>query len=651
MRHMHRTTRPSPPAGRAAAALVPWVAAIATAIAALTLSCGDSGTGPAPQPPAPVATSLTVTPASAELAALGETVQFAAEVRDQNGQAMAGAPVTWSSSDAAVATVGSAGLVTAAGNGAATVTATSGSASGSAAVTVAQRVGAVAVLPDGGSVVERDTVRFEAQATDANGHPVAGAGFSWASSDTLVAVVDNVGLVTGVGAGEVEVTATADAVTGRAELTVMAAVPTTLTVAPDTVGFASLGDTVRLVAEVRDQIERLMEGESVAWSSSDAAVAMVGSAGLVTAAGNGSAMVTATSGSALGTATVTVAQRAGAVAVAPVPDTLVPGDTVRLTAEVTDANGHLIAGAVFAWSSSDTQVATVDAAGLVTAVDRGAAIVSAVMDEIAGSAAIAVESPVRVAFVDDSVRLAEGETRKVGIRYRVRRLAAPLPVRVAAIDDGVGPADYALSETRFEIPAGSGLEGTIEFTVRAVTDALFAEGEEGLSLRLAAPEESGAEVGSGLHVAITDAPVAACVGVTLTATPPAQPPEVTGWTEEPIVRTDLALDVSTGAADAALEWLGPYERKPLAPHNLNHPYYMEIRERGLDIEPYPSHQVFLVTDWRMQPYSGGVRQRMRVEWQRGDELALRFRSPSGACAVEPIARCRDDGCELTRREE
>ena len=175
MRHMHRTTPPSPPAGRAAAALVPWVAAIATAIAALTLSCGDSGTGPAPQPPAPVATSLTVTPSSAEFAALGETVQFAAEVRDQNGQAMAAAPVTWSSSDAAVATVGSAGLVTAAGNGTATVTATSGSASGTAAVTVAQRVGSVAVLPDGGSVVERDTVRFEAQATDANGHPVAGS--------------------------------------------------------------------------------------------------------------------------------------------------------------------------------------------------------------------------------------------------------------------------------------------------------------------------------------------------------------------------------------------------------------------------------------------------------------------------------------------
>ena len=153
----------------------------------------------------------------------------------------------------------------------------------------------------------------------------------------------------------------------------MAAVPTTLTVAPDTVGFASLGDTLRLVAEVRDQIGRAMEGESVAWSSGDTLVAVVGAAGLVTAVGNGAATVTATAGEASDQVAVSVEQRTARVAVAPVPDTLVPGDTVRLTAEATDANGHLIAGAVFAWSSSDTQVATVDAAGLVTAIDRGAA--------------------------------------------------------------------------------------------------------------------------------------------------------------------------------------------------------------------------------------------------------------------------------------
>ena len=81
---------------------------------------------------------MTVTPATAELTALGATVQLRAEVRDQNGQVMSEATVTWSSGDAAVATVDASGLVTAAGTGVATITATARAASGTASVTVPQ---------------------------------------------------------------------------------------------------------------------------------------------------------------------------------------------------------------------------------------------------------------------------------------------------------------------------------------------------------------------------------------------------------------------------------------------------------------------------------------------------------------------------------
>ena len=248
-------------------------------------SCGDGATDPPPDPPRP--TTVTVSPATAELAALGATTQLTAQVLDQYGQVMAGAAVTWSSSDASVVAVDASGLVTAAGNGTVTITATAGSASGTAAVTVAQRVSMVEVSPPADTVVERDTVLFEAVATDANGHVVAAAGFTWASGDTSVAVVDASGLVTGTGAGEVEITATSSGVAGRAELVVEALVPTTVSVAPSTLEFTALGDTVRLMAEVRDQIGRVMDGEPVAWTSGDALVVAVDASGLVTAAGNG----------------------------------------------------------------------------------------------------------------------------------------------------------------------------------------------------------------------------------------------------------------------------------------------------------------------------------------------------------------------------
>ena len=119
---------------------------------ATALACGDSATDPpAPTPDPPRPTTVTVNPATAELTALGATVQLSAEVRDQSGNVMAGAAVAWSSTAASVATVDAAGLVTAAGNGSATITATSGPASGSAAVTVEQALHAAA--PDRAALV------------------------------------------------------------------------------------------------------------------------------------------------------------------------------------------------------------------------------------------------------------------------------------------------------------------------------------------------------------------------------------------------------------------------------------------------------------------------------------------------------------------
>ena len=57
-------------------------------------------------------------------------------MRDQNSNVMAGVTVTWTTSASSVATVDAAGLVTAQGNGQATITASAGEASGSSVVSV-----------------------------------------------------------------------------------------------------------------------------------------------------------------------------------------------------------------------------------------------------------------------------------------------------------------------------------------------------------------------------------------------------------------------------------------------------------------------------------------------------------------------------------
>ena len=66
---------------------------------------------------------MEVSPATAELTALGASVQLTAVAFDANGHAVAGAEFSWESSDAGVATVDALGLVTGVAEGAATITA------------------------------------------------------------------------------------------------------------------------------------------------------------------------------------------------------------------------------------------------------------------------------------------------------------------------------------------------------------------------------------------------------------------------------------------------------------------------------------------------------------------------------------------------
>ena len=188
------------------------------AVVAFAAGCGDGDSTTAPPTPEPARpATLTVSPATAELIALGATEQLSAEVRDQNSSVMAGATVTWSSGSASVATVDGMGLVTAVGNGEATITASTGSASGSAVVTVMQSVVSVEVSPSVDELtVLGATVQLTAEAFDENGHAVAGAEFSWESSDVAVATVNAGGLVTAIAEGVATITASAGEASGSA---------------------------------------------------------------------------------------------------------------------------------------------------------------------------------------------------------------------------------------------------------------------------------------------------------------------------------------------------------------------------------------------------------------------------------------------------
>ena len=344
--------------------------ALALALVVLATACGED-----PVEPPPVPTTVTISPETAALVSLGESVQLTATVRDQHGQVMTGVSVTWWSRDASVVTVSSGGLVTAEGNGTAVVEASAGNAVGTAEMTTQQEPAEVRVSPLAEPLVALgDTARLTAEALDANGHAIEGAEFTWSSGDETVATVEGTGLVTAVANGSTSIMAAVEDVSGSAEVTVEQP-PVEVRVTPPADTLVALGDTVRLLAEALDANGNGLPGAEFAWSSADEMVVTVDGMGLVVAVSNGSAEVAASFGETVGGTTVTVSQRAVEMRLWPLADTLLVTDTVRLLAEASDANGHVLANAEFAWSSGDVAVAAVDADGLVTGLKGGSVAV------------------------------------------------------------------------------------------------------------------------------------------------------------------------------------------------------------------------------------------------------------------------------------
>ncbi len=172
---------------------------------------------------------------------------------------------------------------------------------------------------------------------------------------------------------------------------------TSIVVTPP-VAVVAPGGTVQLSAQVRDQHAQEMRGVTVTWRSEAIKVAEVNSSGLVTAVDTGAAAITVTTAQAVGTSEITVA-RVGQVTVSPSADTLILGDTLRLSARAFDDSNNLLPEDAFLWVSSDTGVAVVDQAGLVHGVGEGTTTIAVQVGDGIGTSAINVASPDRAVLV------------------------------------------------------------------------------------------------------------------------------------------------------------------------------------------------------------------------------------------------------------
>ncbi|MGP8250878.1 MAG: beta strand repeat-containing protein [Terracidiphilus sp.] len=221
---------------------------------------------------------------------------------------------------------------------------------------------------------------------------------TWSTASVDVATVSNTGMVTGVGAGSVTITASINGYTGLLSATSIVTVTssttppvsndiTSLTITPSSQTVASPGDTATytVVGTTAAGANVNLNG-TVIWSSSSTDIATVNaSTGVVTAVGPGTATISAQyknadSTVATGTATFTVtgvgATNSDITTITIIPGAQSvpsPGDTATYVAVGTTGSGTVVSMSGLAvWTSSTPQIATITPqTGVATAVGQG----------------------------------------------------------------------------------------------------------------------------------------------------------------------------------------------------------------------------------------------------------------------------------------
>jgi len=281
--------------------------------------------------------------------------------------------------------------------------------SGGTAVEVERTpVAAITVQLPATSLTEGQTARAVATPLAADGSPLANRPVVWQSSISAVATVSESGMIAAVSPGHTVISAASEGVSGQANMDVVAPLPVPVAAVSVALSASSAtpGQSAQATATTLDANNNVLTGRSIAWSSSNSAVATISGSGAISAVAVGTTQITATSEGVMGSATFTVTS-APPVPVASVTVSLAassrnPGETTQATATTRDANNNVLTGRVITWSSSNTSVATVSSSGLVTAVAAGTTQIKATSEGQSGSATLTV-APVPVASVSVSL--------------------------------------------------------------------------------------------------------------------------------------------------------------------------------------------------------------------------------------------------------
>lgn len=329
---------------------------------------------------------------------LGSSRQLAANVLDAAGNAIPGRPVTWSSSNASIATVSVTGLVSAVALGRVTITATVEGKTGTSTIDVVDPVATVRMAPVGPQTLRiGGRVQLSATPLNAAGQPLTGRSVNWFSTNPNVASVTSTGEVTAVAVGTTTITAEIEGRQGQTAVSVTLIPIATVTLTPTTLAMFK-GEQRQLTLTSTDSTGATItnyQGRNVVFQSNNLPVASVTGAGVVVASDSGSASITATVDQVT-SAPVAVTVRlvpVSTVTVTPNPASVKVGLTQQFVATLRDSNGNILVGRPITWTVSDTTKATITAAGVLTGVNStgtSTVTVTATAEGVSGTAAVSI---------------------------------------------------------------------------------------------------------------------------------------------------------------------------------------------------------------------------------------------------------------------
>jgi uncharacterized protein YjdB len=304
---------------------------------------------------------------------IGQTRQLTATITDAGGRAIAGRRVDFSSSDPAIATVNSSGVVAAVAPGTATLRAQSEGKTADSRVTVVQvAVASITISPAGSQTIQMNaTLQLTATTRDANGQVLTGRTIAWTTGNAQVATVSAAGVVTPVSLGTTSITAQSEAAVQSAQVTIVPQAPASVGVTPP---------SATMLVGVQQQFSVIpkdgqgnalpLAGRSIGWSSSNIPVASVSGTGVVLAQSAGNATITATVDGVSGTSAVTVSVvPVVTMTIDPTSLTIKAGTApAQLTATPRDNVGNPLSGRIITWKSSDSTKVTVTSPGPITTV-------------------------------------------------------------------------------------------------------------------------------------------------------------------------------------------------------------------------------------------------------------------------------------------